>query len=96
MCVICDEGRVLDTREFTAPDYKGDDIQWMTYVYRKEEPISIPVGVTVTDISYTKTLSDGTFRTTFHGIPKFHQIGDDWYELVYETVEKTDWDENHG
>ncbi|GAG03577.1 unnamed protein product, partial [marine sediment metagenome] len=75
-----------------APDYKGDEIDWVTYVYRKESPIPVPAGVTVTDNSYTKTLPDGKKQSIIHGVPKFHKIEDDWYELEYGVVSKEEWD----
>jgi len=93
VCLSCDKERVVDSSEFTAPDATGNEINWVTYVYRKAEPMVIPVGDSITETSYTKTLPGGQFQTIFHEIQKFYQIDDDWYELLYETVTKETWDE---
>ena len=92
MCFKCNKARILDSKEFKAPDYKGDDAEWVTYVFRKEAPVPVPAGVTVTPESYTKILPDGKHQSVIHGVPKFHKIENDWYELEYGTVEKAEWD----
>ncbi len=94
MALKCNKERIIDTKQFTAPDYKGDESEWVRYAFRKEDPIPIPAGVTVTDSAYTKILEDGKTQTIFYGTSRFYKIEDDWYELEYDTVTKEEWDDN--
>ena len=37
MCLKCDKTRVLKGRQYKAPDFKGDEIDWVIYQYYEEE-----------------------------------------------------------
>lgn len=86
-----DTARIIESEEFEAPDFKGDNITWVKFIYYHEDPISVPVGVTVTEESYSKTLPDGRQQTIFYQAKKFHQIGDDWHEVEWATITKDEY-----
>ena len=85
-------GTILESIEFSAPDYKGDEVNWVKYAYREDAVIVVDPGVEITNDSYTKILEDGQVQTIFYSIQRFHQIGSGWYELNYDTVRKEVWD----
>jgi hypothetical protein len=86
--------KIVLSNQFTAPDYKGDDVEWVTYAY-PGEAIAMTPGVEVTDDSYTKPLEDGSMESRFFPGKRFHKIEDVWYELLIDTVRKTVWDAEH-
>ena len=76
--------KVVPSRHYKAPDYKGDEIDWVEYIYRKDNPIPLPSGVRVTEISYeyvSKRLN-GEAHPGFHSFRFITQDGRTrWVEL---------------
>ena len=92
MCIKCDKEEKITEHHFKAPDYKGDIVDWVTYQYYEKTPVEKPVGVTVNETTYTKTLEEGEKESIIYSNKRFHQINDDWHLVKYETIRKEEFD----
>ena len=92
MCIKCNKEEKIAEHHFKAPDYKGDLVDWVTYQYYEKTPVEQPVGVTVNETTYTKTLETGEKESIIYSTKKFQQVGTDWHLVKYETILKEDFD----